>query len=62
MQSLKHTDSIKKKDILQQLLDLNFDVTDKEAMGEKILAPGLPEFIEDKSEFITDDCVRFNQE
>ena len=50
------------KDILQQLLDLNFEVADKELKGEKVQAPGLPNFIADKSEFITKDCVEFNPE
>ncbi|WP_425422065.1 DNA methyltransferase [Phaeodactylibacter xiamenensis] len=49
----------KKKDILQQLLDLNFEVAKKEKNGEKVQAPGLPGCIKDKSEFITDDCIKF---
>lgn len=52
----------KKKDVLQQLLDLNLKVADHESKGEKIQAPGLPDWIEDKTEFITSDCVRFNPE
>ena len=49
----------KSKDILQQLLDLNFKVADKELKGEKVQAPGLPDFIENKNEYITIDCVEY---
>lgn len=46
-------------DVLQQLLDLNHSVSSKEIDGEEVTAPGLPAFIEDPSEFISDDCVMF---
>ncbi|MBN1822502.1 MAG: hypothetical protein JW833_17400, partial [Prolixibacteraceae bacterium] len=49
----------KDKDILQQLLDLNFDVAGREEKGEKVQPPGLPDWIENKKQFVTDDCVRF---
>ncbi|MCU0444749.1 MAG: N-6 DNA methylase [Microscillaceae bacterium] len=48
-----------KQDLLTQLLNLNLQVADNEANGAKVQAPGLPDFITDKSEFITDDCVKF---
>ena len=49
----------KKKDLLQQLLNLNFAVAAKEEKGEQVQAAGLPDWIENKGDFISDDCVRF---
>ena len=46
-------------DILQQLLDLNLDVSAREQAGEHVTAPGLPPVVTDPAELITDDCVRF---
>lgn len=48
-----------KEDILAQLLALNLSVAEKEKKGEKVQPPGLPEFVKDKENYITDDCVRF---
>ncbi|MGB1206016.1 MAG: class I SAM-dependent DNA methyltransferase [Chitinophagales bacterium] len=49
----------KGKDILSQLLELNLDVAAKEAKGETVQAAGLPDFVKNKHDFITDDCVKF---
>ncbi len=48
-----------KKDILTQLLTLNLSVADKENKKEKVQPPGLPAFVPDKENYISDDCVRF---
>lgn len=51
-----------KKDLLQQLLDLNLTVAAAEAKGEPVTAPGIPPaFAErggDPASLITDDCIR----
>lgn len=44
--------------ILEFLLSLNQECHKKEEAGERITAPGLPDFIENVSKFISDDCVR----
>jgi len=49
----------KEKDILEQLLELNLSLAAKEENGEKVQAPGLPEWVEHKEEFVSEDCVRF---
>lgn len=49
----------KRKDLLSQLLALNFEVADKELKGEPVQAPGLPDWVEDKEAFVSEDCVRF---
>jgi hypothetical protein len=46
-----------KADPLEFLLNLNLEVTNKETKGEKVQAPGLPDFITDLNEFISQDCV-----
>jgi len=46
-------------EILNQLLSLNLEVSAKETKGEKVQAPGLPDFVKDKTKFVSDDCVRF---
>lgn len=48
-----------KEDILSQLLALNLEVAEKETRKEKVQPPGLPDFIKDKNEYVSDDCVRF---
>lgn len=45
-------------DILQFLLDLNGKVYEREQNEEKVQGPGLPNKINDKNEFVSDDCVR----
>lgn len=45
-------------DILQFLFDLNKKVYEKEENGEFVQGPGLPEKIKDKSDLVSDDCVR----
>ena len=49
-------------DILQSLLDLNGKIYEKEQRGERVQDPGLPDRVKDKSELISDDCVRLLDE
>jgi N-6 DNA Methylase len=44
-------------DPLAFLLDLNLTLADQEATGKRIQGPGLPDFIDDRSSYVTDDCV-----
>ena len=44
--------------ILEFLLSLNQECHKKEESGKSITGPGLPDFIENVSNFISDDCVR----
>ncbi|MGB3205714.1 MAG: type IIL restriction-modification enzyme MmeI, partial [Crinalium sp.] len=46
------------EDPLRFLFELNLEVANKEAAGENVLPPGLPDFVTNYSDFITDDCVR----
>jgi len=48
-----------KKNILQQLLELNYEVAQLEKEDKKVRAPGLPDQITDKQKYISDDCVKF---
>ncbi|MEM7682780.1 MAG: DNA methyltransferase [Planctomycetota bacterium] len=52
----------KKKDLLQQLLDLNHAVAERENNGDPVVAPGIPPSYAsagaDPSSLITDDCIR----
>ena len=50
----------KRKDLLSQLLELNFEVADKIQKGEEVQGPGLPNWIKDKKEFVSGDCVKIN--
>ncbi|MBW4548982.1 MAG: N-6 DNA methylase [Symplocastrum torsivum CPER-KK1] len=45
-------------DSLQFLLNLNFEVAERETQGLAVVAPGLPPCVTEASEFITDDCVK----
>lgn len=45
-------------DILEFLLNLNYECHKKEESGKTITPPGLPPSIKDSSEFISNDCVR----
>lgn len=47
-----------KDDPLKFLLELNFEVANRETQGLSVVAPGLPPVVKNASEFITDDCVR----
>ena len=51
----------KKDEILPFLLNLNHALAEKEVSGEMIQGPGLPSFIQDVSEFISDDCVKIEE-
>ena len=46
-------------DILEFLFKLNEKVYEREINGEEVQGPGLPDKIQDKSAFVTDDCVKF---
>lgn len=46
-----------KEDPLKFLLARNKDVATREAQGKPVVAPGLPSWVEDINEFITEDCV-----
>ncbi len=46
-------------DLLAQLLELNVQVAEKEANGEQVQSPGLPEWFKDKESVVTEDCVKF---
>lgn len=48
----------KRKDVLSQLLELNFEVADKIERGEEVQGPGLPKCVKDKKEFVSEDCVK----
>ncbi len=48
-----------KKDILQQLLELNQKVAQSESEKKEVQAPGLPDWITDKQKYISDDCIKF---
>ena len=43
---------------VSSLLKLNLELAAKEADGEKIIPPGLPAFVEQPKEFISQDCVK----
>lgn len=48
-----------KKDILQQLLDLNKKVAQAESAGKEVQAPGLPNWVSNRKKYISNDCVKF---
>jgi SAM-dependent methyltransferase len=50
------------EDLLAQLLALNLQVAQNEKEGKAVQPPGLPGFIKNKEEYISDDCVRFEWE
>ncbi|MFT7590053.1 MAG: type I restriction-modification system DNA methylase subunit [Limisphaerales bacterium] len=52
----------KRKDILTQLLELNFEVADKVEKGEEVQNPGLPKCVKNKKEFVSEDCVKMINE
>ena len=47
----------KNDDILAFLLELNHKVSEKEKKKEKVTGPGLPDYVKDRSEYISSDCV-----
>lgn len=48
----------KRKDLLTQLLELNFGVATKIENGEEVQSPGLPKCVKNKKEFVSVDCVK----
>ncbi len=49
------------EDILAFLLKLNLECATKEAAGEKVTPPGLPAFVTNPADFVTDDCVTVDE-
>lgn len=49
----------KNADLLQQLLDLNLQVSEAEQKGEKVQKPGVPDGYPDAKKLVSEDCVRF---
>lgn len=49
----------KRNDILTQLLELNLKVYSKEQKKIEVQSPGLPSFVKNSNEFITEDCIDF---
>lgn len=47
-----------KKDLLAQLLALNFEVASAIDRGADVTAPGVPPSYGDPADLITDDCIR----
>jgi hypothetical protein len=47
-----------KKDLLQQLLDLNFEVAARIERDESVTAPGIPADFPNPGSLVTDDCIR----
>jgi hypothetical protein len=52
----------KRKDLLTQLLELNCEVAEKIEKGEEVQSPGLPKFVKNKKEFVSEDCVKMINE
>ena len=47
-----------KKDLLKQLLGLNHAVAAREARGESVTAPGVPQGYPKPAKLVTEDCIR----
>lgn len=52
----------RRKDILSQLLELNFEVATKIKNGIEVESPGLPKCVKNSIPFISDDCVKMQTE
>lgn len=50
------------EDVLAQLLALNLLVAENKTVGKPVQPPGLPGFVKNKEEYVSDDCVRFQWE
>lgn len=46
------------KDLLAQILDLNFAVAERIEAGETVMAPGVPTNYPDAGRLVTEDCIR----
>lgn len=44
-------------DILEVLLNLNIELSDREKSGSSITSPGLPDWIADRQSYVSSDCV-----
>jgi hypothetical protein len=49
----------KNKDILEQLLNLNLELAEKEKNNIKIQVPGVPDYYTEIEKIMSDDCVKF---
>ena len=49
-------------DILTKLLELNLQVSSNEKENNPVQSPGLPDFIRNKEDYISDDCIKFEWE
>jgi hypothetical protein len=47
----------RRKNLLAQLLDLNLDIAIKILNNQKVHGPGLPTFVKNNNDFISDDCI-----
>lgn len=48
-----------KGDFLEQLLNMNFTIAEREQNGKPVQAPSLPEWFKNKEKLISGDCVKF---
>jgi hypothetical protein len=46
-------------DLLEKLLNLNFELSERESNGEEIQGPGIPKSYKYESKLLSDDCIRF---
>jgi hypothetical protein len=46
------------EDVLAFLLKLNLECAEKEAKGQEIVGPGLPKWVENREDFVSEDCIR----
>lgn len=52
----------KRKGVLNQLLQLNFELSDKIKNQEHVQGPGLPRCVRNKNEFISKDCITISNQ
>lgn len=52
----------KRKDVLTQLLELNYEVAEKIEKGEEVESPGLPKCVKNKKEYVSADCIKIINE
>ena len=47
------------KEILQVLLSLNLEVAKLEQIGKEVIKPGLPNWVKNKKDYVSSDCVKY---
>lgn len=52
----------KRKDLLTQLLALNYEIAERIEKGLEVQGPGLPQCVKNKKEFVSKDCVKMTNE